>query len=413
VVASFRPAAYDGWGIARNGYTGRASHRSCRAGPALRVGNTGLVADYPLNQLGDHEFEHLAQSLLMASLGPFEVKVYGAGRDGGRELTSHAEFKVGNVPWAGYTVAQAKFHHRPGDVSSNAQWLRNTIRKELEAWVDPKKKRRPKPDNLLFVTNVPLSAVPDHGLDHVETIFSEYADRLPLQRCTVWHYDHVCRLLDNYPGVRAAYAGLLTSGDVLTQLQRLLVGDAIDLGQVMRRHAAQELIAEQWVKLGNAGSTTNEKLQLSQVGVDLAAARTQPTDSSKDKPIDTVHAIRHVLEVGDAVLRPTIRGRHSPHLVLVGGPGQGKTTVAQLICQIYRANLFTDLTRIGPAAAVVQTMRKHHLANNLRPPRMKRWPLRLELSRYAEVLGGTPDTSVLRFIGICQHFLDTELSVRL
>jgi hypothetical protein len=72
--------------------------------------------------------------------------------------------------------------------------------------------------------------------------------------------------------------------------------------------------------------------------------------------------------------------------------------VAQLICQIYRVSLITDLARLGPAAAVAQAMRTHIAADKLPLPRMKRWPLRLELSRYAEILGGAPDTSVLRFI---------------
>jgi hypothetical protein len=41
------------------------------------------VGDYPLTQLGTAEFEHMSQSLLAALVGPSNVKVYGAGRDGG------------------------------------------------------------------------------------------------------------------------------------------------------------------------------------------------------------------------------------------------------------------------------------------------------------------------------------------
>src|SRR5205814_5116202 len=86
------------------------------------------------------------------------------------------------------------------------------------------------------------------------------------------------------------------------------------------------------------------------------------------------------------------------HLVLVGGPGQGKTTLGQLVCQIYRAALVTDPASLGPAAEVVTTLQQHLQTSSLPAPAMKRWPLRVELSKYADVLGGSPDTSLLRHI---------------
>ncbi len=356
------------------------------------------MGDYPLTQLGTAEFEHMSQSLLAALVGPSNVKVYGAGRDGGRELTTATAFELEEgLQWSGYTVAQAKFRARPGTTDANAAWLRSQIRAELQDWTDPKKNRHPKPDNLLFISNVPLSAVPGYGLDAVEDVFGEFAADLPLKAHAVWHYDHVCRLLDSQPGVRAAYAGLLTSGDVLTELRRTLLGEAVDLGEVLHRHAAKELVAEQWVRLGESGSRTNEKLQIGQVGVDLRALPAAADDAaSNPRPIDV---LEHMITIGDGVLRGSIHEGPEPHRVLVGGPGQGKTTVGQLLCQIYRANLIGDLDSIGPqAAAVVTTLRQHLAASGLPTPVNKRWPIRLDLSGYADVLGGTPTTSVLRYI---------------
>ncbi|MFI7578006.1 NACHT domain-containing protein [Micromonospora sp. NPDC049497] len=355
------------------------------------------MGDYRLTQLGTSEFEHMSQSLLAALIGASNVKVYGVGRDGGRELTTDAVFEIEEgLQWSGYTVAQAKFRARPGSADANATWLRSQIRAELQDWISPIANRHPKPDNLLFISNVPLSAVPGHGLDAVEDVFGDFADRLPLKAYAVWHYDHVCRLLDSYPGVRAAYAGLLTSGDVLTELRQVLLGEVINIGEVLHRHAAKELVAEQWVRLGESGSRAHEKLQIGQVGVDLQALAAVGDTDPASRPIQV---LEHMIIAGNGVLRPSIYEGPEPHRVLVGGPGQGKTTVGQLLCQIYRANLVSDLDSIGPqAAGVVTTLRQHLAASGLPIPINKRWPLRLDLSGYADVLGGNPATSVLRHL---------------
>lgn len=352
------------------------------------------MSDYPLARLGATEFEHMTQALVAALWGP-SVKIYGAGRDGGRELTSTEPVEVTDgAAWTGYTVVQVKFRARPETPDRNAEWLRNEVRKELVAWTKEDKPRYPKPRNLLFITNVVLSAVPGHGIDWVESIFAEFATKLPLAGYAVWHYEHVCRLLDTNLSIRTAFAGLITSGDVLTKLHRTLAGEAVDLGVVLRRHAAMELVAEQWVRLGRSGSNNSERLPLGRVGVDLIAQRQRPDGTEAAVP-----AIVHVLSVGDSVLRPSIRKAPSPHMVLVGGPGQGKTTVGQLMCQIYRAALIEDLDSLGPQAAdVVRELRAHLAEGGLPKPAMKRWPLRIDLSRYADVLAGNQETSLLRFV---------------
>ncbi|WP_244367538.1 NACHT domain-containing protein [Micromonospora echinofusca] len=402
-VLEWRAGRVDGMRMAGVGVVRVLQHQlGCQfPTPARASRKRGVVVgDYPLTQLGTTEFEHMSQSLLAALAGPSNVKVYGVGRDGGRELTTTALFEIEEgLQWSGYTVAQAKFRARPGTAEANATWLRSQIRAELQDWTSPKKNRQPKPDNLLFISNVPLSAVPGHGLDAVEDVFDEFADQLPLKAYAIWHYDHVCRLLDGQAGVRAAYAGLLTSGDVLTQLRQTLIGESVDIGEVLHRHAAKELVAEQWIRLGESGSRRNEKLQIGQVGIDLKALPTAANEApSKHR---AVNVLEHVIAIGDHVLRPSIYEGSEPHCVLVGGPGQGKTTVGQLLCQIYRANLISDLGAIGAqAAAVVATLRQHLGDSGLPGPVNKRWPLRLDLSKYADVLGGSPTTSILRHLAI-------------
>lgn len=351
------------------------------------------MADYDLTRLGSGEFENLAQTLAVKHLGP-SVQVFGVGKDGGRETatTGPVTLPDGTV-WSGYSVMQAKFRARPGAVGENAVWLRNEVRKELAAWTSTARPRLPKPDNLLFVSNVALSAVPGHGVDAVLGVVEDFRDRLPDVQVQVWHCDLVCRLLDGSADVRAAYAGLITPGDVLVELSRMLTGEAADLGGVLRTHAAKELLAEQWVRLGQAGEKSNQRLPLGSVAVDLGAELL-----ADGEPVP-VAAVGHILEVGDGVLRPSRQRGQSPHIVVVGGPGQGKTTLAQLMCQAYRVALLDNAAGLGPAVdGTASGLRESLSATGMRVPAVRRWPLRVVLTGYADELAGSPQTSLLRYL---------------
>ena len=354
------------------------------------------MADYDLTRLGPIEFEHLTQALVTKILGA-NVRIYGTGRDGGREATTDRKIILPKgTMWAGYTVMQAKFRARPGDTASNAEWLRAQIRKELELWVSSRPPHT-RPDNLLFLSNVQLSAVPGHGLDSIDAVFGEFSSRLRLDNYAVWHYDHLCRMLDDSIGVRTAFAGLITPGDVLSRLHQVLIGEAPDLASTLRKHAAKELLAEQWVRLDQSGSRTRDKLPLAKVAIDLTIERPNyPRDVDR-----FVGAVKHILRVGNRVLRPSIGSEPSPHLVLVGGPGQGKTTISQLVCQSYRVALLDDAAGLGRDVESVVSALRDHLAAMKVPipvPAARRWPLRIELSQYADALAHGEGTSLLRYL---------------
>ncbi|WP_157488786.1 hypothetical protein [Pseudofrankia sp. DC12] len=188
--------------------------------------------DYDLSRLGEREFEHLSQALVLAALGP-GVEVFGDGPDGGREATFEGGVNLphrdGRGRWNGFGVVQAKYLRRPGDTASGERWFAAQVKAELEKWLEPDSVRVKKgrvPDYLLMTTNVVLSPVAGGGgVDTVDRLIESYAKRLGLRDWAVWHYDKLCRLLDVHDGVRRTNAGQIVLGDVLSQIHDLLPVD--------------------------------------------------------------------------------------------------------------------------------------------------------------------------------------------
>ncbi|MFI6251011.1 NACHT domain-containing protein [Streptomyces sp. NPDC051016] len=368
--------------------------------------------DYDLTRLGSREFEHLTQALAIQILGP-GVQAFGDGPDGGREAEFRGQLNYPQPsphgPWNGYGVLQAKFLQRPRDTARDTAWLLGQLRTELRQWANPKSKRSrvgAVPDYLLFATNVVLSADPKvGGIDLFERTAKDLVAelQLPVKDVKVWHFDQICRYLDLHPGVRQTYGGLTTAGDILFRLRDFLEGTAAELGELLANHSSKELATDQWVKLGQAGEADNQRLPLAELAIDPAASYASPDGSQ-----EAVSLVRHVLAHGDTVLRPSCRENNSPaHIAVFGGPGQGKSTVGQILCQVYRSALLRDAASqlAAETADIITTFTDEMERIGLEVPAARRWPIRINLSEYADAVAGGEVVSILRYMA-------TEISRR-
>ncbi|MFE0026779.1 NACHT domain-containing protein [Amycolatopsis sp. NPDC059021] len=354
--------------------------------------------DYDLQRLGTREFEHLTQSIAIKVFGS-AVKVFGDGPDGGREATFRGAVdypQPGTAgKWNGYGVIQAKFRSRPTTTSQDSNWFIGQIRAELELWKDKKSQRVKKgelPDYLLFTTNVYLSSIPEAGgIDKADAVIAEYANEIGLKGWDVWSGDQLNRYLGIFANIRRNYMGFITPGDVLAQIVDLLGGNAADLNESLALHAAKDLGASRWVRLNQAGSPTNDRLTLSDIGVDLPAVHNRRQKVPR--------MIEHIIDHGDQVLRPS-SSTGGKHLVIVAGPGQGKTTLTQLLCQTYRVALLADRPThtLGPAGTVFASTKERLAALEIQLPKCRRWPITIGLSEFGDAVAEKPDLDLLRFV---------------
>jgi hypothetical protein len=354
--------------------------------------------DYDLSRIGPREFEQLSQALVQKYLGA-AVEVFGDGPDGGREATfkgtSTWSEGEGAQSWNGYHVIQVKYHHRSACDTREINWLRDQLRREFIHWTNPDSGRRRRghlPEYLLVITNALLTPAENGGIRQIGELVESFRDALKLKDWKIWHYDKICRLLDDSYDIRRAYSGLITPGDVFADIHHLLGSRAASVGVSIRNHAAKELVSDRGIRLETEKNVAGQTLDLSEIAVDLPALRGRG-------PSRTVQVVAHVIRHGDSMLRPDPKSEREPHLVLVGGPGQGKSTVGQLIAQAYRASMVVEDETVWPDARHVAEETIYRLGKiHVPKPRSIRWPIRIELASYSDALASGKDLPVTRWI---------------
>lgn len=366
-----------------------------------------LAKDYPLEELSPRAFEQLSVALGLQILGD-GVEVFGSGPDGGREATFTGTVNwsqsdnIGDDLWHGYVILQAKQREHPGTSAQNLSWLRQQISDELDNWADSGSKRGRFPDYLLVVTNVRLSSTPGNGgIDRINNYVKErLMASIPgskgkdslfvrgLKDIKVWHRDQLNGFLTKYDGIRKAFKGLLTVGDITARLGALNgLLDPEEFQPVMLAHAKKTLGTERWVNFSEAGGQSRQSVE--NIVIDLAA------ESNADWRRVTV--VQEVMDRAELVLKPSV-DHGVRHIVLTGQPGSGKSTITLFLAQMYRVAFTAD-------ESLTTTMREVHDGTkgalqrlDISGPRNHRWPIRVNLAKYADEIGPSGDKTLLRWM---------------
>lgn len=386
--------------------------------------------DYNLQGLSSRSFEQLVQAIAAKVIGP-QLIVFGDGPDGGREATFEGRipYPSPDAPWTGYGIVQAKFKQRLQNREADGNWALQQLHSELKTFFDTGKSRKP-PDYYIFATNVTLTAVETTGFkDKFYRVLREFA--WGLRGFDVWDYDKLRVFLDDNEEIRKGYAAWITPGDVLSEVISWIKPKSPDFQQTLTSFLQKELLSDQYVNLEQAGHSKEQRTPIARVFVDLPTLDRNAPEPPVEQPgrPQVPGIVDEIIESAAERLDPQALGILSAEgragfkasnkkgrYVVTGGPGQGKTTVCQFICQLFRTSILRDLPaeQIDPEAQqVLDSIIAQVPAEGLSVPGARRFPLRIVLSQFAKSLAapGPPNSLLSYIVEIINKRTDQAVSV--
>jgi hypothetical protein len=302
----------------------------------------------PFEALGDRRFQLFAQSLLSYEFPDLQALPVGQ-PDGGRDGL------VYNRSRDGFIVFQVKFVERPDYVKDVPRWLANIFEHE-SAKIG--RLISSGATSYVLVTNVPGSAHPTDGSIDQGNVWLNANLSIPGQ--ILWRTDLEIRLA-KHRALKWQYRELLTGQDVLEEL----VVAGLSESRARRRNALAAAMAAQY----RSDRTVRFKQvdlqhELVDLFVDAPLARGEQLISAArqglQRPLRRVRAsaMRDAwLYVEDRprgaadVLLENSQTNTNTRIVIEGAPGQGKSTLAQYVCQVHRCQLLgksDDLQKLPP-----------------------------------------------------------------
>lgn len=339
------------------------------------------MARYNFSRLGDETFERFAQALIKKVIGP-GTATFGPGRDGGREATFEgaAPYPSTHERWDGRWLFQVKFH----DLTlASIEQVRSKLPRDLATELDKLRTDGIFYDNYILITNVPLTAYPQAGtIDTLTRLASSYAD--VLTRFSTWGADDLSAFVDGNGDIRTSYVELLQPGDVI---QELLSGSrATREASIIDSYASHGFTRERFARLEEAGDANDDKVPLQAVFIDLDVdiRASRLPKRRKFGPLEPYRSQRQgaVSEAPSYSALAIMNASDADRIVLIGGPGQGKSTLAQYLVQIHRAALLNRLSELDAKGDLPQLS-------------TTRIPFRVILRPFGQWLGARPDKAPL------------------
>jgi hypothetical protein len=390
-------------------------------------------------------FERLIQALCIHVFGA-GTTVFGSGPDGAREATFTGEipFPSTSQRWAGYIVVQAKCREQLRNNIEDTNWLATQLRSEFDKYRDTKRRLK-RPEYYLAATNVRLSAAAGiGGRDKIDELLRSECEELGIKGHHVWAADELEAILDGARDIRRTYTAWLTPSDVLSDLVQSLRRP--NLSRLLPLALARDLRHERDIRLRDAGQETEKPIFIESVYVDLpfrdadeitdiSSGELQQTTEGEsnaddsvenDNGTDNIEEREKVTTIGrllqirsedkldpDSCLAQRPHGPRSNRIVLLGGPGQGKSTVGQFLCQLSRARMLTAASRnlVTPQTQeMLQPTLDRASVEGIPIGGPCRFPVRIDLPTFADALDRAKKTDQsLTFLAHIAARLSREL----
>jgi hypothetical protein len=333
------------------------------------------MANYDLSRLGPQEFEHMVQALLKGAIGS-GTTTFGAGQDGAREATflGTAPYPSPSTQWSGHWIFQAKYH----DVALlGVDKARKAVLRDLAKELDKIVNKYKHPcDNYILITNVPLTGAAKTGNVDVIAKSLTSEQRGYVKNIHVWSADEINRLLEQNGSVRTKYFEFLVAGDLIAKLIARQDAELDEIDRTIDSYVAVTFTREQNAQLDQAGDVSEDALKLQKLFFDLS---TQPEPGEWHYQHELGEQRVNISDQYE-VIHDTVRfllSETASRAVLIGGPGEGKSTIGQYLAQLHRATLLNRLDEVAVSAS-------YH-------PAFPRLPIRILLKDFGQWLAEQRD----------------------
>jgi hypothetical protein len=325
--------------------------------------------DYPLENLGPERFQYFCQSLVVKEFP--KVQCFPVGQpDGGRDAVSLYTQGRGDE----FMVFQVKFTRNPFAEPDPHKWLVAIMGEELA------KVRRlilQGASHYLLLTNIPGTAHPGVGsIDRLNKLMSETLG-IPSQ---CWWRNDINRRLDDAWSLKWVYPDLMTGPDFLRWIAetgfsehrerraattraflrtQYLMDEQVRFKQVELQNKLLDLFVDVPIAFREQIEHSKQirnfyfRLQKSPGGFQPGAA--DPEETSNPGWSHMTWNAAAEKEFGAATLLLSEAAQNAlPRIVVEGAPGQGKSTIAQYVCQVHRMRLLKETEVLSSVAEVHQ-----------------------------------------------------------